>query len=137
MVFAISLAIIARPSSIVDCTLFWGGGCCNFLQRKRRDQRAEVKLTLYAIGCLPSLPCRHWVKPANSVQRGKSQLGDWLPQKRIETRKKCILLQGRLKALAEWAGLPSPINYTMYAFYSFIHSFIRCVIQHKIQPLCP
>ena len=45
---------------------------------------------------------------------GKSQLGDWLPQKRIETREKCIahlqtILQGKLKSAAEWAGLPSLI----------------------------
>jgi hypothetical protein len=33
-----SLAI-ARPSSIVDCTLVWGS-CCHSLQHKRRDQRA-------------------------------------------------------------------------------------------------
>ena len=60
-----SLAV-ARPRSILDCTLFWGG-CCHFLQHKRRDQ---VQLTLYAIGCLPSLACRHCVKPANSVPGG-------------------------------------------------------------------
>ena len=33
-----SLAM-ARPSSIVDCTLVWGGCCC-FLQHRRRDQQA-------------------------------------------------------------------------------------------------
>ena len=31
-----SLAIV---SSIVDCTLVWGG-CCDFLQHKSRDQQA-------------------------------------------------------------------------------------------------
>ena len=35
-----SLAV-ARPSSIVDCTLVWES-CCHFLQHKRRDQRAEL-----------------------------------------------------------------------------------------------
>ena len=32
----------------------------------------RVQLTLYAIGCLPSLPCRHRVKPANSASAGFS-----------------------------------------------------------------
>ena len=39
VVLIVSLAI-ARPRSIVDCPLVWGS-CCNFLQHKRRDQRAE------------------------------------------------------------------------------------------------
>ena len=75
---ATSLAIV-RPSSIVDCTLV-SGGCCHFLQHKRRDQRANVQMTLYA-------------------RQGGRQLGDWLPQKRIGSKKECIaplqtLLQG-------------------------------------------
>ena len=63
-----------------------------------------VEMTLYAIGCMPLLPCRHCVKPANNVTGGKASLCDWLPQKHIETRKKCIaLLQGELKSPAECA----------------------------------
>ena len=34
----IAFLFIARLSSIVDRTLVWGG-CCQFLQHKRRDQR--------------------------------------------------------------------------------------------------
>ena len=67
-----------------------------------------VQMTPYAIGCLPSLPCRHCVKPAKSAPGGKASLviGS---RKTIEIRKKRMvllqsLLQGELKSLAEWAG---------------------------------
>ena len=33
-----------------------------------------VQTTLYAIGCLPSLPCRRCVKPANSAPGGEASL---------------------------------------------------------------
>ena len=44
--------------------------------------------------------------------QGEKPACDWLLQKRIESRKKCIallqtLVQGELKSPAEWAGLPS------------------------------
>ena len=46
---------------------------------------------------------------------GRSQLGDWLPQKRIGSREKCIaflktLLQSEVKSPAEWAGLRCLFN---------------------------
>ena len=72
-------------------TLVWGS-CCHFFQHKRRDQRALVQLTLYAIGCLPSLPCRRCVTPANSAPGGKASLLIGSRKKGIETRKKCIAL---------------------------------------------
>ena len=62
---------VARPSSILDPRLVWGS-CGHFLQHKRCDQ--PVKLALYAIGCLSSLPCRHCVKPANSAPGGEASL---------------------------------------------------------------
>ena len=68
-----------------------------------------VQLTLYAFGCLPSCPCRHRVKPANSVPGGEARLVIGSRKKRIGTRKKCIvllqtLLQGEFKSPAEAAG---------------------------------
>ena len=106
-------SFIASQAQSEICTLVWGS-CCHFLQHKRWDQRA---LSLYAIGCLPSLPCRRRVKPANSAgQEGESQLGDWLPQKRKEEMycsSPDLLLQGGQKSPAEWAWLPSldPLMY--------------------------
>ena len=69
---------------------------------------SSTQITLYAIGCMSSLPCRHCVKPANSA-RGKASLviGS---RKKLERRPwtlKKTLLQGKLKSQAEWAGLPS------------------------------
>ena len=90
--------------------------------RKHQQQNVCVchsclssKLNSPASGCLPSLPCRHCVKLANSApgaSRSKSQLGDWLPQKHIGSRKNCIALlqtlgQSELNSPEEWAGLPS------------------------------
>ena len=39
----------------------------------RDGERFRTQL-VYAIGCLPSLPCRHCVKPPNSSPRGKASL---------------------------------------------------------------
>ena len=97
-----SLAV-ARPSSVVDRSR------CHFLQHKRRDQRSPVQLTLYAIGCLPSLPCRRCVKPANGAPRGRNaSLVIGSRKKGSKPRKKllCIallqtLLQGELTSPAE------------------------------------
>jgi hypothetical protein len=68
------------------------------------------------IGCLPPLPCRHCVKPANSASGvGRSQLGDWFPQKLMGSGKKCIallqtLLQGEFKSSAEIAAFQSTFS---------------------------
>ena len=63
-------------------------------RQRSRCLRLSSKLESPAIGCLLSLP--HCVKLANSAgpgaSRSKSQLGDWLPQKRIVSRKKRIAL---------------------------------------------
>ena len=65
----------------------------------------------YTIGCLPSLPCRHCVKPANSAAGGKDSfvIGS---RKNVSKLEKCItllqtLVQRELKSTAEWAWLPS------------------------------
>ena len=66
--------------------------------------------------CTQSAACRRFpvviVLNQPIVRQGESRLGDWLPQKRIKTRKKCIALlqthlQGELKTPAECRGLPS------------------------------
>ena len=44
---------------------------------------------LYAIGCLPTLPCRHCVKPANNTTGGKASLV-------ISSRKNASKLEGNV-----------------------------------------
>ena len=71
-----------------------------------------------AVGCMPLRPCRHCVEPDNRDSGGKAQLSDWLPQKHIGSRKKCIapiqtLLPGGQNQIAGrtgW-GLPSLRSY--------------------------
>ena len=64
--------------------------------------------------CTRLAACRRFpvVIVLNQGAWGKSQLGDWLPQKRIGRRKKCIaLLHVKLKSPAEWVGLSSPATH--------------------------
>ena len=67
-----SLAI-ARPSTIVDFMLVWEK-LSSFSSAQEACSTGLVQMTLYAIGCLPSLSCRHCVKPANSAPGGKACL---------------------------------------------------------------
>ena len=60
-----SLAI-ARPSTIVDFTLVWEK-LSSFSSAQEACSTGLVQMTLYAIGCLPSLSCHQCVKPANSA----------------------------------------------------------------------
>ena len=85
--FLPSLAI-ARPSSIVDCMLVWGGCCHCVPSAQEAWSTGVVQTTLYTIGCFPSLPgkqgthrqpvwifpCRRCVKPPNSAPGGKASL---------------------------------------------------------------
>ena len=66
-----------------------------------------VQMTLYAIGCLPSFPCRLCVKPANRAPGGKASLviGS---RKNVSKLQRNLLLFSRpgrseLTSPAEWA----------------------------------
>ena len=61
-----------------------------------------VQLTRYVIGCLPSLPCRHCVKPANSVRRGKPGLVI-CPRKNVSEAERNVLLFSRTLGLYEFS----------------------------------
>ena len=89
--------VIARPSSIVDRK----AAVISFSTRGVIN--GPVQMTLYAIGCLPSFPCRHCVKSANSAPRGKASLviGS---HKNVSEAERNVLPFFRPFCRAEWAG---------------------------------
>ena len=84
------------------------------------DREPFTTQLVYAIGCLPLLPCLHRVKPANSAGKKCTAL-------------LLTLVQSELKLPVEWAGLPGLIDvYSIKEFSKKTFFFNDEIIQVKL-----